>query len=220
MAVVLGIMIGDAGLPRMHVGAAEFLGRDHLAGRGLHQRRPAEKNRALIAHDDALVRHRRHIGAARRAGTHHDRDLRNAQRRHLRLIVEDAAEMPFVGENLVLLRQERAAGIDHVDARQIVLPRDILRAQMLLHRHRIVGAALDGRIIGDDHAFAARDPADAGDRRSPNARRRHRGRGRRAATVRETRFPDRSGDRRADAPASCHATVCRARDASPPPPAT
>ncbi len=88
---------------------------------------------------------------------------------HLRLIVEDAAEMPLVGENLVLLRQERAAGIDHVDAGQIVLPRDILGAKMLLHRHRIIGAALDGRIIGDDHAFAPRDPADAGD----DARRMH-----------------------------------------------
>ena len=153
----------------MHIGAAEFFGGDDLAGRGLHQRRSAEKNRALIAHDDALVRHRRHIGAAGGAGTHHDRDLRNARGRHLRLIVEDAAEMPLVGENLVLLRQECAAGIDHVDAGQIVLPRDILRAQMLLHRHRIVGAALDGRIVGDDHAFASRDPPDPGD----DARRMH-----------------------------------------------
>ena len=134
----------------MHVGAAEFFRRHHLAGRRLHQRRSAEKDRALIAHDDALVRHRRDIGAAGRAGAHHDRDLRNALRRHLRLIVEDAAEMPLVGENLVLLRQERAAGIDHVDAGKIVLPRDILRAKMLLHRHRIVGAALDGGVVGDD----------------------------------------------------------------------
>ena len=169
MAVVLGIVIGDAGLPRMHVGAAEFFGRDHLAGRCLHQRRPAEKDRALIAHDDALVRHRRHIGAARRARTHHDGNLRDAQRRHLRLIVEDAAEVPFVGENLVLLRQEGAAGIDHVDAGQVVLARDILRPQVLFHRHRIVGAALDGRIIGDDHAFAPRDPPHPGD----DARRMH-----------------------------------------------
>ena len=50
-----------------------------------------------------------------------------------------------------------------IDAGQIVLPRDILGAQMLLHRHRIIGAALDGRVIGDDHAFAPRDPPDAGD---------------------------------------------------------
>ncbi len=147
----------------MHVGAAEFFGGHHLAGRGLHQRRAAEEDRALIAHDDALVRHRRHIGAAGGAGAHHDRDLRNALRGHLRLIVEDAAEMPLVGEDLVLHRQERAAGIDHVDAGQIVLPRDVLRAQMLLHRHRIIGAALDGGVVGDDDAFAARNAPDAGD---------------------------------------------------------
>ena len=147
----------------MHVGAAEFFRGHHLAGRGLHQRRAAEEDRALVAHDDALVRHRRHIGAAGGAGAHHDGDLRNALRRHLRLIVEDAAEMPLVGKDLVLHRQEGAAGIDHVDAGQIVLPRDILRAQMLLHRHRIIGAALDGGVVGDDDAFAARDAPDAGD---------------------------------------------------------
>ena len=67
------------------------------------------------------------------------------------------------GKDLVLHRQEGAAGIDHVDAGQIVLPRDILRAQMLLHRHRIIGAALDGGVVGDDDAFAARDAPDAGD---------------------------------------------------------
>ena len=153
----------------MHVGAAEFFRRHHLAGRSLHQRRAAEKDRALVAHDDALVRHRRHIGAAGGAGPHHDRDLGNAQRRHLRLIVEDAAEMPLVGKNLVLHRQEGAAGIHHVDAGQIVLPRDVLRAQMLLHRHRVVGAALDGGVVGDDDAFAPRNPPDPGD----DARRMH-----------------------------------------------
>ncbi len=116
------------------------------------------------------------------------------------------------GKDLVLLRQEGAAGIDHVDAGQIVLPRDVLRAQMFFHRHRIIGAALDGGIVGDNDAFAARDPADAGDRYSPNARRRHRGRWRRAATIRETRCRDRSAGRRADAPASCRAKcACCAR---------
>jgi hypothetical protein len=49
-----------------------------------------------------------------------------------------------------------------------VLAGDLLRAQMLLHRERIVGAALHGGVIGDHHAFAAGDPADAGDQ--PRAR--------------------------------------------------
>ena len=71
--------------------------------------------------------------------------------------------MALVGENLVLLGQERAAGIDEIEARQAIVPRDVLGAKMLFHRHRIIGAALDGRIVGNDHAFAARhapDPCD------------------------------------------------------------
>ena len=44
----LRVVVGDAGLARVHVGAAEILGRHHLAGRGLHQRRAAEEDRALL----------------------------------------------------------------------------------------------------------------------------------------------------------------------------
>jgi hypothetical protein len=39
----------DAGDARMHVAAAEVLGADHFAGGGLHQRRAAEEDRALVA---------------------------------------------------------------------------------------------------------------------------------------------------------------------------
>ena len=163
VAVVFGIIIGDAGFFRVHVGAAELFGGDHFAGRRFHQRRAAEKDRALVAHDDGLVRHRRHIGAARRARAHHHRDLGDAGRRQRRLIVEDAAEMLAVGKHVGLVRQVGAAGIDQIDARQPVLARDLLGAQMLLHRHRIIGAALDGGIVADDDAFAAGDAADAGD---------------------------------------------------------
>ena len=78
--VVLGQMVGDAGDARMHVAAAEVFGRDHFAGRGLHQRRAAEKDGALVLDDDRLVAHRRHVGAAGGARAHHDGDLRNALR--------------------------------------------------------------------------------------------------------------------------------------------
>ncbi len=79
------------------------------------------------------------------------------------LVVEDAAEVLAVGEHLVLARQERAAGVDQIDARQPVLPRDLLGTQVLLDGDRVVGAALDRGVVGDDHAFAPGDPADAGD---------------------------------------------------------
>ena len=163
MAVVHCVVIGDTRQARVHVGAAQVLRRHGLAGRGLHERRAAEEDRALPAHDDGLVRHGGHIGAAGRARAHHHSDLRDAFRRHARLIVEDAAEMLAIGEDLGPMRQIGAAAIDEIEARQAVLDRDFLRAQMLLHRQRIVGAALDGGVVADDHAFAPRDAADAGD---------------------------------------------------------
>ena len=77
--------------------------------------------------------------------------------------------MVSVGEHLVLKRQERAAGVDEVDAREPVLRGYLLRAQMLLHGQREVRAALHGRVVRDDHALAALDHADAG--HDPCARR-------------------------------------------------
>ncbi len=163
MGVVAGGVIDDARLPRVNIRPAEFLGTHLLAGRRLHQRRPAEKNGALAAHDDRLVRHRRHIGSARGAGPHHGRDLRDTLGRHPRLVEKDAAEMLAVGKHLVLVRQVGAAGIDEIDARQPACARDLLRAQMLLHRHREIRAALHRRVVGDDDAFPPPDAADAGD---------------------------------------------------------
>ncbi len=163
MRVVRRVVVGDAGASRVHVGAAEILRRDHLAGRRLHQRRPSQKDRALLAHDDGLVGHRRHVGAAGRARSQHHRDLRNAERRQRRLIVEDAPEVLAVGEHFRLMWQVGTAGVDEIDAGQPVLTRDLLRPQVLLHRHRVVGAALDGRVVAHHDAFDALDAADAGD---------------------------------------------------------
>ena len=65
----------------VHLAAAELLGGDHLAGRRLHQRRAAQEDRALVADDHRLVAHRRHVGAAGRAGAQDGGDLRDARRR-------------------------------------------------------------------------------------------------------------------------------------------
>src|SRR5207302_5364460 len=54
-------------------------------------------------------------------------------------------------------------GVDEVEAREAVLARDLLRAQVLLDRDREVRAALDGGVVRNDHALAALDDADAGD---------------------------------------------------------
>ena len=71
--------------------------------------------------------------------------------------------MLFVGKDLVLQRQERAAGIDQVDAGEPILQRDFLRAQVLLHRHGVVRPAFHRGVVGDDHDLADLDAPDAGD---------------------------------------------------------
>ena len=156
MLVVECFVVGDAGDAGMDGGPAELLGRDHLAGRSLDQRRAAQEDGARAADDDRLVAHGRHVGAAGRAGAHDQGDLRDAGRAHARLVVEDAAEVVAVGEDLVLERQEGAARVDEVEAGEAVLERDLLRAEVLLDGHRVVGAALDRGVVGDDDALGAR----------------------------------------------------------------
>ena len=97
------------------------------------------------------------------AAAHNHGDLRDVQRRHARLVVEDAAEMLPIREYLVLQRQEGTTRIDEVDTGQMVFQRHLLRTQVLLHRHREIGATLDRRIVGDDHDFLTVDATDAGD---------------------------------------------------------
>ena len=89
----------------MHIGPAKILRGDFLARRRFDQRRAAEKDRALLAHNDGLVAHRRHIGSAGRTRAHDRRDLGNALRAHLRLVEENAPEMLAVGEDFRLVRQ-------------------------------------------------------------------------------------------------------------------
>ena len=159
VGVVLGQVIGHAGEAGVDVAAAQVLGAHHLAGGRLHQRRAAQEDGPLVAHDDGLVAHGRHVGAAGGAGAHHHRDLRDAAGREVGLVVEDAAEVVAVREDLVLPRQEGAARVDQVDAGEPVLLGDLLGPQVLLHRERVVGAALDGGVVGDDHALQRPAPA-------------------------------------------------------------
>ena len=161
--VVLGQVIDHARFLRMQRPAAKVLGADFLACRRLHQWRPGKEDRALLAHDHALVAHGGHIGPACGAAAHHAGDLRDTSRAHLRLVVEDAPEMVAIRKDLRLVGQVRPAAVDKVDARQAVLLRDLLRAQVLLHRHRVVGAALHRRIVGSDHHLPTADTPDSGD---------------------------------------------------------
>src|SRR5580704_42804 len=147
----------------MHVAAAQGLRIHLLAGRRLYEGRPREKYRALVPHDDGLIAHGRHVGAACRAAAHDERHLRDAACRQLRLIEEDAPEVIPVGKHLILQGQESTARVHEVHTRKRMLERDRLRAQMLLHGERKVSAALEGCIVGNDDAGAPMDAADAAD---------------------------------------------------------
>ena len=65
--VVERLVVGDTGAAGMDLGATEVLGRHVLAGRRLHQRRPAKEDRPGAADDDRLVTHRRDVRATGRA---------------------------------------------------------------------------------------------------------------------------------------------------------
>lgn len=161
--IIFRQVVGDAGDVGMDHCATEFLGADLLACRRLDQRRTAEKDRTGATHDHHFVAHRRHIRTASGARPHNCGDLRDAFGGHTRLIVENPPEVIAVGEDLCLKRQEGAAAIDKIDAGEIILLSDLLSAQMLFDRQRIVRTALHRRIVGDDHHLAPGDAPDAGD---------------------------------------------------------
>ena len=72
---------------------------------------------------------------------------------------------------------------------------DFLRAKMLFNRHRKIGSALNGRIVGDDHAFDARNLANARDDTSARRRYLRTSPTPRVSKAREMNFRDLATDR-------------------------
>ena len=168
--VVLREVVGHTGGEGVQLTATQLL-RGHLLPDGrLHERRAAQEDGALVAHDHGLVAHGGHVRAARGARAQHGGDLRDAAAGEVRLVVEDPPEVVPVREHLVLQWQERPAGVHQVHARQPVLRGDLLRPQMLLDRHGVVGAALHGGVVAHHHHQAAPDHPDPGDDPGTRAR--------------------------------------------------
>ena len=69
---------------------------------------------------------------------------------------EDASEMIAIGKDLILAEAgtRRLSRQGKYRAGRFC-GGDFLRPQVLLHRERVVGSALDGRVVGDDHALDA-----------------------------------------------------------------
>ena len=100
----------------MHIAATQLFRRHYFARGRFYQRRTGEKNGPLIFNNNRLIGHCRHIGAARRAGAHHCRNLRNIARRHIGLVKKDTTEMIAIREYLILAGKIGAAGIHQIDA--------------------------------------------------------------------------------------------------------
>jgi hypothetical protein len=162
--VVVRRVVRDSTYLGVRHGAAERLGVDALAGRALHEIRPAESHerRSLHHHDD--VRKCREIRASRDARTHHRGQLRNSQiTTHDRVVVEEPARAVLPGKHAALIRQVHAGRVHQVDDRDVTAHRDLLGAQHLLDRFRPPRAGFHRRIVRDDDHAAAFDGRNARD---------------------------------------------------------
>jgi hypothetical protein len=159
--VVVGDVLGEPGDGRVHVGAAERLvGRD-LAGRRLQERRPGEERAGAAADHDDVVAEPGHVRAARGRRAVHDADHRQPGGRQPREIAEERAAADELLD--AVLEQVRSRRFDQVHERQLVVERDLLRAQQLLEALRLQRAGVDAGVVGDDEDAHARDDADADD---------------------------------------------------------
>ena len=140
--------------------AAERLVVGLLAGGHLHQRRPAEEHLGPVLDEDRVVGHARDVRAAGGRVAEDHRDRRDPGRREPGQVAERRGRRD---EDLRLVRQVGAAGLDQVHHRQPVGQGDLAGALGLLQRVRVDRAAPDGRVVGDDHARHALDHADPGD---------------------------------------------------------
>lgn len=155
----------------VHLTTSEVFGRHDLSRGSLDQRRSRKEDVALLVDDDGLIRHGGDVGSSSGAGAHDHGDLGDALGGHAGLVVEDAAEVVAVGEDIGLVGEVGAAGVDHVDAavaslvldlghvfqirvslREIVLLRNGLCAEMLLHGDGVVRSSLDSAIVRNNHA--------------------------------------------------------------------
>lgn len=117
----------------------------------------------LLLYDNGLVGHGGNVSASSCAGTHDNGDLWNAGAGHASLIVEDAAKMVPIWEDISLVGEVGTTAVDHVDTRKVVLLSNCLSSEMLLDGDGVVCSALDCAVVGDNDAGDALDNAYTGD---------------------------------------------------------
>ena len=157
--VVLVGAVGDRGLGRVHLGAAELLGRDRLVGHRLHHVGAGDEHVARVLHHEDEVGHRRRIDVAAGARTHDDGDLRDdARGQHVA-----QEHLAVAAERRHALLDARAAGVEQADDRRAVLQRHVLDLGHLLGVRFRQRAAEHREVLGEDVDHAAVDGAPAGD---------------------------------------------------------
>lgn len=110
-----------------------------------------------------LVAHRRHISSSCCAASHHNRYLGYALGGHPRLVEKDSTEVQLVWEYIVLLGEEGARRVHHVDAREIIFLSYLLSTEVLFNGDWVVRATLEREVVGHDHALPAANNADSSD---------------------------------------------------------
>ena len=83
------------------------------------------------------------------------------------MIEKYSPEVIFVWKYFVLVGQIGTAGIDQVDAGEVVLTGNVLGAQVFFDADRVIGAALHRRVVGNNDALDSINASDAGDDACP-----------------------------------------------------
>ena len=211
--LVRGQVVGQAGHPGVHGGAAQLLVGRLLAGGHLDQWRSAEEDLgALLDHHD-VVAHARDVGAAGR-GVAEDQGHGGQGRRRA---AGEVPEGPPAGdEQLGLGGQVGAARLDQVDDRQPVLEGDVRGAGSLAEGEGVHGPAPHRRVVGRDEALDPFHHADPDDRGRPDRVLGAPGGQRGAAPGRRSR--GRPAARSAPGPAACPGPGAAARSVRHPRP--
>ena len=159
VVLVLGQVVGHAGLGVVRARAAQLLEGDLLAGDGLHDVRAGDEHLAgLVDHDDE-VGERGGVDVPAGGRAHHQGDLRD-DAGGVHVALEDLA-VEAEGDHALL--DARAAALVDADDRAAVLHREVEDLDDLLAVHLAEAAAEHGDVLGEDRDRPAVDGAVAGD---------------------------------------------------------
>ena len=147
----------------MHLRTTQVFRIDVFVDRHFHDGWTTQVNRRIAAHHHHFIGQRGNVRSTGGGHTEHGGNLGQALGRQVALAEENIAEVITIREHPIPLMQIGATAIHQIDARQLMLLGNFLGTDMLLHRFRIIGAALHSGIVGDDDTELAVHHADSGD---------------------------------------------------------